>query len=582
MAKLLRPEILQKVKKRKKKSEILEAEDKKIRLNFHSQLYFRNENNIGYDKFFKRIATVLKDDSTIDKFKAIYSQSKITHDLLTRVDKKLKRAFEGKDRSFEVKIKSEGDSPRVYLNQIGLHKMFKTVGWDKYKNSPDDLMLVDMPPEISMSPDAYLNFIDVCSIVNYEIVKYDQWNENTTDNLFNFIWIIFELSKDTFVYADDYEYVVIQKKGDNYFIDDMRSSVHDLGYTPVKSLVIDPQRSDSDILKSTPYVSVIDDLDNLLFWSLCKEYLDQYGPFPIYAVYESRCDYKDPVSGAKCDGEGTIFKKEFREDGSTYTIDTPCPSCRNKLKPGPGHYIELPMPRQQEQSDPLRNPIQVIQIERDQLDYLTEKVEKKERSIYVSLTGDTGTGNDTAKNETQILQGVSTQEDILKDVAKTFEYAEQWATETILKLKYNKFDVVNINYGTDFYFKTPEQILEEIEKAKEAGLSITEIERMKDTFYDTKLQTDPVQRRKIKIINMLDPFPGMTLEDIKDFRGTSILNTVDISKKLYLQAWVNKWESENEANIGSYGIDSTNQKKIMQDLITDFDDFINTKSVTPN
>ena len=121
-----------------------------------------------------------------------------------------------------------------------------------------------------------------------------------------------------------------------------------------------------------------------MFFSISKQHLDLYAPYPIYSAYEADCNFENSETGDYCDG-GFLrnAKGEYKilNDG---TVEK-CPCCSEKRIAGPGSFLEVPIPNQTEGVADMRNPVQITTIDKDSLDYNVNECARLKNEIVITL-----------------------------------------------------------------------------------------------------------------------------------------------------------------------------------------------------
>lgn len=104
-------------------------------------------------------------------------------------------------------------------------------------------------------------------------------------------------------------------------------------------------------------------------------------------------------------------------------------------------FVEIPVPDGDKQPD-LRNPVQMLTVDRNSLDYNVAEEERLRNNIITSIVGTNEeiTTRD-ALNEQQIKANFESQSTILNRVKKGFEAAQQFVDETVCRLRYGNLFV---------------------------------------------------------------------------------------------------------------------------------------------
>ncbi|TLN29081.1 hypothetical protein FED22_19020, partial [Acinetobacter baumannii] len=192
--------------------------------------------------------------------------------------------------------------------------------------------------------------------------------------------------------------------------------------------------SEPDV-KQSPLTKQLEALDWFLFYHISKRHLDLYGAYPIYSGYEQSCDFSNGENGDYCDG-GFLKDKQgfYRLDAAGLLMR--CPKCGDSRINGVGSFVEIPIPDGDKQPD-LRNPVQMLTVDRGSLDYNVEEENRLKNDIITSVVGTNEeiTTRD-ALNEQQIQANFESQSTVLNRVKKGFEAAQQFVDETVCRLRY--------------------------------------------------------------------------------------------------------------------------------------------------
>ena len=244
-----------------------------------------------------------------------------------------------------------------------------------------------------------------------------------------------------------------------------------------------------------------------------------------------------------------------------------CPKCGDKRIAGVGSFIEIPIPQTgasgEEQPD-LRNPIQMLTVDRSSLDYNTEESVRLETDIVKACVGTDTEGliNSQAINEKQVNANFESQTTILNNIKKGFEDAQKWVDTTICLLRYKKgFLGATISYGTEFYNLSANDLRKQYKDAKDSGASDAELDALQTQILETEYRNNPAELKRMLILRELEPYPHLTLSEVAEYHGKGIISNEDLAVKLNFSNFVRKFEREN-ANILDFGSEIDFYKKI--------------------
>lgn len=245
-----------------------------------------------------------------------------------------------------------------------------------------------------------------------------------------------------------------------------------------------------------------------------------------------------------------------------------CPVCSSKRLSGAGSYVEIPVPS--EQQPDLSDPIKMLTADVSALQYNVSEEERLKKNIITSVTGVGGeVQKETAVNEKQVQASFESQTTILNRIKRGFEEAQCFVDATVCRLRYgNTFVSCSINYGTEFYIYTQEQLAERYKVLKESGASESELDAMRTQIIETEYRHDPTQMQRLLILKEIEPYSHLTREEAINLYKENVISEEDLRIKLNLPTFVRRFEREN-MNIIEFGsnIDYSNKiNKILETL----------------
>ena len=211
----------------------------------------------------------------------------------------------------------------------------------------------------------------------------------------------------------------------------------------------------------------------------------------------------------------------------------------------------------------MRNPVQLLGVDRQSLDYNVDEQKRLREEIITAVVGqDEIVTNRDAFNEQQVRANFESVTTVLTRVKKGFENAQQWVDETICRLRYgNYFISAKVNYGTEFYLYSPEELRERYKAAKEAGASESELDMMQNQILQTEYRNDPNQLRRMLILAELEPFRHLSRAEVSELFDKNLVSETDLRVKLNFPNFVRRFEREN-TNILDFGSEIPFQSKI--------------------
>jgi hypothetical protein len=518
---------------------------------------------------------MLNSEDNFARFTELYRPPVPTNELVESIYSEFEKIFEG-NNSFE---KFEFEDPELeqdfsdYRKRIGDFNFWETQGFDAFKHSIDNIVIVDLPQltkdetgnyiQDATRPEPYFYILDIDNLHDIENTKV-----KAADSA---------LGKQAYYFKT--EYVITCGEGGLYYVFDdqyyrlvecapgkepaiVAEIAHGLGYCPARSFWTTPLNASTCIQKCGVMTKSLSDLDWLLFFTISERYLQLYAPFPIYVVYKSKCDYKEQAGQKrKCidgylESEGSRTLPENRER---------CPRCKNRIKVGPGNVLELKAP--QENGDPnlLENPMKVIPAEKDSLEYMKETLAAMRKEIFANCVGRSKDAkNDQAKNELQVQSSFESSESVLLKVKRNFEIIHEFTLETCARLRYgDKFISASINYGDEFFNTDEDEEVQEYKTAVETGLPEYDLSLLRDDIAGARYRNNPKLLERTRILKNLLPFPDYSLEKLSTVRKDfpDMVTQRDFVVKMKFNEFIDRFERE-QANINLFGSALEFDKKI--------------------
>lgn len=475
---------------------------------------------------------------------------------------KLSRVFDGRNAAFNYQFvnQAEREDWESYRKDVlNEPKIWATKGWEYFKTEINSVLVVDMPTEPSESDRyarPYFYWLMVDNIISYEA--------NPTTGQMEFI--AFKQPGDKVAVIDDAFYRVYQTKGGVIEGMPIVEVAHNLGYTPARFFWNEPLSINTPDIKKSPLSVELEALDWFLFFHLSKRNLDLYGAYPIYSGYEMECDFHNDETGEYCDG-GFLKDKQNNYMYDANGLLMRCPKCGDKRIAGVGSFVEIPIPGTnaggEEQPD-LRNPVQMLTVDRSSLDYNTEETKRLETEIIQACVGTDSEGliNTQALNEAQVNANFESQTTILNTIKKGFEEAQKWVDSTICRLRYGKgFLGASVSYGTEFYNLSVNDLRKRYKEAKDSGASDAELDAMQTQILETEYRNNPAELQRMLILRELEPYPHLTLNEVQTYHEKGIISDRDLVVKLNFSNFVRRFEREN-TNLLDFGNAIEFNKKI--------------------
>nr|UVY66741.1 MAG: portal protein [Bacteriophage sp.] len=442
-------------------------------------------------------------------------------------------------------------------NKLNEPDIWKTVGWKKMQVSINSILVVDLPQiQMSVRPEPYFYWLEIEDVVDYEMV-------NDTE----FKWIVFRQPNRRIAAFDDTYIRVYQLNEKNEIASLVSEATHNLGYCPARFFWSTQLNEKNKDLKKNPISKELSNLDWYLFFSISKQHLDLYAPYPIYSAYAADCNFENNETGDYCDGgflRNSSGEYKILNDG---TVEK-CPCCSEKRIAGPGSFLEVPIPNQAEGIVDMRNPVQITTIDKDSLTYNVEECVRLRNDIIVSIAGSGGTVSEKeAINETQVAANFESKTSVLNALKTNFELAQKFVEDTICRFRYGSdFISSSISWGTEFYVFTVKELYNKYEQAKTNGASESELDAITQQILEVEYRNNPLVLQRMLILKQLEPYPHKTLDEVLKLHEKKLLNENYVKLKINFSTLVERFEREN-INIIEFASARTFSEKIK--LITD-------------
>lgn len=532
-------------------------------VNMQRRLRFHTETNIAVSDINQPTTIFLdwvKHLLPKDKFNIFLQLFKFplpTPAVVEDVYRELERVFYSRNSSSSYQFTDSElaeDWSQYKKNNLNEPEVWKTTGWKRMQVSPNSILVVDLPQvQTSLRPEPYFYWLEIDAVIDYQTFRLD---EN------QFEWLIFKQPEHRIAVFDDTSIRVYQLNEKNEIQSLISEAKHDLGYCPARFFWSTQLNEKNKDLKKNPITKELSNLDWYLFFSISKQHLDLYAPYPIYSAYEADCNFENNETGDYCDG-GFLrnAKGEYKilNDG---TVEK-CPCCSEKRIAGPGSFLEVPIPNQSEGVADMRNPVQITTIDKDSLDYNVNECARLKNEIVISVVGSGGTVSEKeAINETQVTANFESKTSVLNALKTNFELAQKFIEDTVCKLRYGgAFISSSVNWGTEFYVFTVTELYSKYKQAKENGASNSELDAISQQILEVEYRNNPLVLQRMLILKQLEPYPHKTLDEVLKLYEKELLNENLVKLKINFSTLVEKFEREN-INIIEFASNKPMREKI--------------------
>ena len=511
---------------------------------------------LALNDFMAMVENLIPKDK-FEVFKTLFRFPVITNEVLAVCYDKLSRIFDGRDPAFSYQFANtelRDDWEWYRQEKLGEQNIWQSKGWDFFKTQINSVLIVDLPQEQEAGdryPQPYFYWLPIMDVIDYKADPQSGAME----------WIMFRQDGDKIAVIDDASYRIFNSKDGT--IGELESeAAHDLGYCPARYFWNEPVSLDKPDIKESPVTKELDRLDWYLFFAISKRQLDTYGNYPIYWGYEQSCDFHNDETGDYCDG-GFLKDKQGHWHYDNNGLLMPCPVCSQKRLVGAGSYIEVPVPHVDEGQPDLGQPVGMLAVDSESLKYNQEEEKRLRTDLITAIVGtnEEVTTRD-ALNEQQIKANFESQSTVLKRVKKGFEEAQKFVDDTCCRLRYGKaFLSSSINYGTEFYLFTSDELRERYKKAKEAGMSEADLDALLQQIIETEYRHNPQMMQRMIILSDLEPYRHLTRNEVQGLYEKRLIPVEDLLIKFNFADFIKRFEREN-MNIIEFGAETDYDKKI--------------------
>lgn len=550
-------QIKQILQKPTKRQVIQKAVNMQRRLRFHTETNTAvSDINQPTTLFLDWVKSLLPKDK-FNIFLQLFKFPLPTPAVVEDVYRELERVFYSRNSSSSYQFTDSElaeDWAQYKKSKLNEPEVWKTTAWKRMQVSPNSILIVDLPQiQTSARPEPYFYWLEIDAVIDYQSSSKDE-------NLFD--WLIFKQPENRIAVFDDTSIRVYQLNEKNEIQSLVSEASHDLGYCPARFFWSAQLNEKNKDLKKNPISKELSNLDWYLFFSISKQHLDLYAPYPIYSAYEADCNFENNETGDYCDG-GFLrnAKGEYKilNDG---TVEK-CPCCSEKRIAGPGSFLEVPIPNQSEGVADMRNPVQITTIDKDSLEYNVNECIRLKNEIIVSVVGSGGTVSEKeAINETQVTANFESKTSVLNALKTNFELAQKFIEDTVCKLRYGSaFISSSINWGTEFYVFTVTELYSKYKQAKDNGASNSELDAISQQILEVEYRNNPLVLQRMLILKQLEPYPHKTLDEVLKLYEKKLINEKLVKLKINFSTLVEKFEREN-INIIEFASNKTLREKI--------------------
>lgn len=547
-------QIREKIRSNVNRSEINRAVFHQNRIRFHVTERVTEECTQPLLDFFAFVDNILPHDKA-KTFKTLFRYPLCTNTVTAVCFDKLSRIFDGRNVVFSYRFASPDiaqDWDDYRKEGLGEPLVWSTKGWEFFKTEINSVLVVDMPEEQEPGdryPRPYFYWLPVADVMAYEA--------NPDDGVMQ--WLAYRQEGKRIAVIDGASYRMFRERDGN--IGELLSeSRHDLGYCPARFFWDEKISLDHPDIKKSPLTKELEALDWLLFFSISKRNLDLFGSYPILSGYEQECDFSNAENGDYCDG-GFLRDRQghYLFDASGTLL--PCPKCGSKRIVGAGSFIEIPVPKDGDAD--LRNPVQMLEVDRGSLDYNVDEEKRLRTDIITAVVGTNEeiTTRD-ALNEQQVKANFESQTTVLRRIKRGFEQAQKFVDDTVCRLRYGEAFLSSvIDYGTEFYLYDADELRERYASAKANGATESELDALQERIIDTEYRNDPLRRDRMKQLAEIEEYRHLSRAEVSALHDKGLIDAEDLLVKLDFPGFISRFETEN-GDIAEFGSAIDHGKKI--------------------
>lgn len=548
---LSRSEIQAAIKSPKAKAQLVKATKHEQRLRFHAEEVQDSADASPYQKdFIQWVASLLPADKAA-MFGKVMQYPVYTNEIIKSISEEYQKVYEAENSSFTYEFSDDNTKNDFldYLLSINFWTDWKNESSDAMLKAINSIIVVDMPTESAET------------LPYYYYLPIDEVKDVGIDTEGNILWLIAELPEKKYFVLDETSYRIVDKDGIEFL-----NKPHELNYTPACFFWKEALSKDKPIVKRSPITPALNNLNWLLFWETARRCSEMSAAFPILVTYKEKCNYEATVNDVSYPCKSGII-----DYGNGVT--QACPACSANKFLGPGTLLKVPMPLPSNSSVSYPNNIDAVRMidaSRESLDYNTARSTELWDEIFYDCVGNDSTVVDKqAINQDQVKAHFSSQENILYNIKENLQASHKFVIETMARLRYGaSFISCSINYGTDFYLHSTEEIITEYTKAKTAGVPQYFLNYKRDKIDSVATRGNDVDAERLMILKNLEPWLDISLNEAKNL-GLDVSNREDYLLKADFSRLVLRFENEygSITNFGSMIDFSAKIKKIQQQLL---------------
>jgi hypothetical protein len=512
------------------------------------------------------------------RFQQLLTYPLETVDTTESIFDELSKFFDAPDADTRIEFTSPAyeEDFRWFMDEIAHDDDFwRDQAFKALQTEINSFIVVDLPREqLTSRPEPYISIVRIESI--YDAILKERTGEPE--------YLVYWVGERTVVFLDELAYRIFEKQDDQVEWVMTFEAIHStyrqtvIGTTTVYGEVIDGLgyvpacpfwrhviNKENLFDKKGPLTAALGKLDWLLFWRTSKKYLDLYGAWPIIVTYKDECEYKDEQGNICEAGYINYMQGETR-------CQKRCPVCEAKGIIGPGSFWKVDPPQDKNDVDLLQNPVKIIEVSNDKLEYGYKEIERLEQEVFLNTVGYMNTNQTKeAINERQVKSLFESRETILDRIREQFDQNRKFALDTMAKLRYgNSYLRAEVFGGREYFLQSGDDIIRRYGDAKKAGLPQYEISRLRDAYSKTMFKNNAVQYQRAIILSQLEPYADYTPQELKDM-GIDVIDPLGFYLKIHFVNYVSRFERE-QMSVIEFGsaIPFASKISIINDKLLDY------------
>jgi hypothetical protein len=168
-----------------------------------------------------------------------------------------------------------------------------------------------------------------------------------------------------------------------------------------------------------------------------------------------------------------------------------------------------------------------------------------------------GVGGDISEKEamnvSQVIANFENKISVLNKLKVNFENAQRFVEETVCRLRYgDDFLDMSVNYGTEFYIYSTEELYKKYDLAKKSGASNAELDLLQNQILEVEYKNNPMLLQRLLVLKHIEPFRHYSVEEVFKFASTGLVDKETLLLKLNFNAYIDRFEREN-INVIEFG-----------------------------